>query len=229
MSAEEEVGLRERKRLATRRAIQLAALQLATDRGFDRVTIDEISHAANVSPRTFFNYFPSKESAIIGEVPELPDEKHIDNFVEARSGEGILLGISELLIGAVDNSDIDTGEDSDAENATNPIEAAHNLHALRRALLSQNPELFALRMASMHQVEDKLCTVVERRLRHDDPDVDDANAHQRARLLTYVAFAGMRHAWSCWADMGGVGPFADRLRDSFAQLQTIGQTVPDYV
>ena len=97
-----ELGLRERKRIATRRAIQLAAVELASERGFDRVTIDEISHVANVSPRTFFNYFPSKESAIIGELPELPDEESIDRFVEAGPDEAILDGISLLLIAAIE-------------------------------------------------------------------------------------------------------------------------------
>jgi hypothetical protein len=79
-------------------------------------------------------------------------------------------------------------------------------------------------MASMHQFEDALSTIVQRRLAHDDPSLlDDAETlHQRARLVTYVSFAGMRHAWSCWADHGGVEPLADRLRSSFAELQALG-------
>lgn len=217
--AEEELGLRERKRLATRRAIQLAAVELASERGFDRVTIDEISHVANVSPRTFFNYFPSKESAIIGELPELPDEARIERFVSAGP-EHILDGISDLLIAA-----IDTGElAGDADAASDTARTVQELHKLRRALLKDNPELFAQRMASMHQFEDALSTIVQRRLAHDDPALldDPETLHQRARLVTYVSFAGMRHAWSCWADHGGVEPLADRLRSSFAELQALG-------
>jgi AcrR family transcriptional regulator len=217
--AEEDLGLRERKRLATRRAIQLAAVELASERGFDRVTIDEISHAANVSPRTFFNYFPSKESAIIGELPELPDEARIERFVSAGP-EHILDGISDLLIAA-----IDTGElAGDADAASDTARTVQELHKLRRALLKDNPELFAQRMASMHQFEDALSTIVQRRLAHDDPALleDPETLHQRARLVTYVSFAGMRHAWSCWADHGGVEPLADRLRSSFAELQALG-------
>ena len=221
---EEELGLRERKRLATRRAIQLAAVELASERGFDKVTIDEISHLANVSPRTFFNYFPSKESAIIGELPEMPDSLTIEEFVEAGPGEPILDGIRKLLVAAIDTGDLDTGGPTvDAGDAR----TARDLHNLRRALLKDNPELFALRMASMHQFEDALSAVIQRRLAHDTPGLadDPETLHQRARLVTYVAFAGMRHAWSCWADHGGVEPLADRLRSSFEQLQTLSSVV----
>lgn len=218
---EEELGLRERKRLATRRAIQLAAVELASERGFDKVTIDEISHLANVSPRTFFNYFPSKESAIIGELPEIPDDKTIEEFVGAGADETILDGIRSLLVAAIDTGDLDAGGDS------HDGRTAHDLLQLRRALLKDNPELFALRMASMHQFEDALSAVVQRRLAHDDPTLadDPETLHQRARLVTYVAFAGMRHAWSCWADHGGVEPLAERLRISFEQLQTLSSVV----
>ena len=218
-----ELGLRERKRLATRRAIQLAARDLASERGFDKVTVDEISHAANVSPRTFFNYFPSKESAIIGELPELPDEESIERFVDAGPEEPILDGMSTLLIAA-----IDTGDLGDPLLPGEKAASAQELHVLRRALLKDNPELFAQRMASMHTFEDALSAVVQRRLAHDDPELaaDDPEAlHQRARLVTYVAFAGMRHAWSCWADHGGVEPLSDRLRSSFEQLQALGAHV----
>lgn len=62
--AEMEIGLRERKRRETRAALSLAALRLCVQRGWEDVTVDDIAGAANVSPRTFRNYFSSKAEAV---------------------------------------------------------------------------------------------------------------------------------------------------------------------
>jgi len=59
-----ETGLRERKRRETRAALSLAAIRLCIQRGWEEVTVDDIAAAANVSPRTFRNYFSSKAEAV---------------------------------------------------------------------------------------------------------------------------------------------------------------------
>ncbi|MEU9048593.1 MULTISPECIES: TetR/AcrR family transcriptional regulator [unclassified Kitasatospora] len=61
-------GLRERKKQATREALREAALRLAVERGPDNVRVEEIAEAAGVSPRTYNNYFASREQAIVAAV-----------------------------------------------------------------------------------------------------------------------------------------------------------------
>ena len=202
-----ELGLRERKRLATRRAIQFAVLELVAERGLDNVTVDEISRVADISPRTFFNYFTSKEDALIGDPPTLPDEERVEEFVAAGPHSDILSGLGDMLA-------------TSGENVPDDLE----LLKLRRSLMKQHPQLFALRMATMRTFEDQLDVVVSRRLAADEPTLldDPAELAQRSRLITFVAFGVMRHAWSCWADSGG-GPteLGARLRTSFAQLNSL--------
>jgi AcrR family transcriptional regulator len=61
-------GLRERKKAATRDALSAAALRLALEQGAENVRVDDIADAAGVSPRTYNNYFSSREQAIVAAI-----------------------------------------------------------------------------------------------------------------------------------------------------------------
>ena len=80
------LGLRERKKIATRRALRTAALRLAAERGWNRLTAEDIAVRAGVSPRTFFNYFSSKEEALVGPDPDAAARLR-DAFLARPAGE----------------------------------------------------------------------------------------------------------------------------------------------
>ena len=67
------LGVGNRKR-ETRRAIRDAALDLALENGLENLTVEAIAQAAGVSPRTVFNYFDSKEDALVTQAAEGADE-----------------------------------------------------------------------------------------------------------------------------------------------------------
>jgi AcrR family transcriptional regulator len=208
MSIAEAPGLRERKRIATRKAIQRAVLELALERGLERVTIEEISRVADISPRTFFNYFVSKEAAIVGDSPDFIDGEALQHFVDGGPNGDLIRDLGYLLADAAERA----SEDRDTQ-------------IMRKELHSRYPHLFALRMAGMRVFEDELSAVVARRLLREDAAYakDQATLASRSRLVTLVAMGALRHAWTCWADSANKSgePLAGRMRDTFDQLESV--------
>ncbi|MCO5972155.1 acyl-CoA-like ligand-binding transcription factor [Actinoallomurus soli] len=99
-SLEQRLGLRERKKLKTRRSIQEHALRLFQDQGYDATTVEQIAEAAEVSPSTFFRYFPTKEDTVLtdeydpfileafrAQPPELPPAEALRNVLRDLIGD----------------------------------------------------------------------------------------------------------------------------------------------
>ncbi len=99
-------GRRERKRRQTRERIETTALKLFLERGFDGTTIEDITEAADVSKRSFFDYFPSKEDvvaawqdgfsdALIAAVAAQPAAASLAEVIEAAINTALHAAISD--------------------------------------------------------------------------------------------------------------------------------------
>src|SRR6478736_4353682 len=84
-ASDEAVGRRERKKRATWLALHDAALALSVEKGFEHVTVEEICDRVDVSVRTFFNYFPCKEDAVLGGTAGFDDV--VERLVARPAGE----------------------------------------------------------------------------------------------------------------------------------------------
>lgn len=96
-AAEEPSSLRERKKLRNHQALHEAARDLVLERGLADVNIDEICARAGLSPRTFFNYFPTKASAVIDYASPRVGPEVQQRFAERCDAEGLLAGTCLLI------------------------------------------------------------------------------------------------------------------------------------
>ncbi|WP_461118624.1 TetR/AcrR family transcriptional regulator [Saccharothrix stipae] len=93
-------GLRERKKLATRTALADAALRLCEAHGLDGVTVEQVANEAGVSLRTFFNYFSSKEEAVVaGDVATAA--AFVRAFADRPDAEPVLPALRAALVEVV--------------------------------------------------------------------------------------------------------------------------------
>ncbi len=188
-------SLRERKKLATRRALRRVALDLIAERGFAHVTVEDIAAAAEVSPRTFFNYFPSKEAALFGTDPD--DAAALrERVARGAPGQPVLDALRTVVAGGVSARAAEL-----AELGGDPAEWLRRMKELRA-----DPQLRAAQAAQMAKLERALVEGIAERL-GADPERDPYPG-----LLAAVAAGVFRSSMSFWAASGGTVP-PGRLAD----------------
>ncbi|WP_218001002.1 TetR/AcrR family transcriptional regulator [Nocardia aobensis] len=92
------MGLRERKKQATRVALREAAMRLALERGPDNVRVEDIAEAAGVSPRTYNNYFSSREEAIVAAVAADREARVAAAIAEQPAGARLASAVTEAIV-----------------------------------------------------------------------------------------------------------------------------------
>ncbi|MCX4695582.1 TetR/AcrR family transcriptional regulator [Streptomyces sp. NBC_01408] len=101
-------GLRENKKLRTRRRLAATALELFLERGFDAVSVADVAAAAEVSKPTLFRYFPSKEDLVLDRFADHQDEAAC--IVRDRpAGQGPVRAVHAHFLAALDRRDPITG------------------------------------------------------------------------------------------------------------------------
>ena len=195
-------GLRERKKAETRQALASAALRLAEERGPDAVTVEDIAAVVGVSPRTFFNYYPTKEDAIVG-IPEGQSSEVVDELTSRPPDEAPLEALRQSLLAASE------GLESRAEEWT-----------MRHRLVQRYPTLAARYGVRFASFEQGIIDEIARRL-----GVDPAKDNYPA-LVTAAALSATRVALTTWQERPRRVRLVTLLEDAFATLKT-GLAVPE--
>lgn len=190
------VGLRERKKRATRDALADRALRMAAERGIEQVTVEAVTEAVGVSVRTFFNYFPSLEDAITRPAQDTA-ERTRRAVLNAPAELSALAALSEAI----------------AQELAH-IEEDHERWELQMAVVRASPSLLPGFLAARGADERALIAVVAERLGQD------ADTALYPRLLAHVAIAAVRAAVEVWVASGRTRTFQSLYREAFASLAT---------
>lgn len=194
---EKFLGRRERKKLETREALESTAWRLFQRKGYDETTVEDITEAVDVSTRTFFRYFDSKEAVLfgdwrvgLGQISELigarpPDEAPLT----------VLFEVSQRLVelGRPDEKRL----------------------LMRKALAERSQKIGDYeRNVISPEVERAVSVALANRL-GVDPDTDP-----RPMLYAAVAVAAWNTARKIWMASDGRQSMSELLRQAFDSLQT---------
>jgi AcrR family transcriptional regulator len=187
-------GLRARKREATRERLSRAAMALFLEHGFEATTVDEIAAAADVSRRSFFHYFASKEDVVFAW-----QEGSAATLVAAIAARPA----SESMLEASENAIIEIARQLDSREAI----------AIAR-LKSDNPALQARDQVKYEKLERAMAEALGKR-------AGQGKEKLKARLIAMIATGAMRVGADLWAAEGGREKPEALAKRTFAAIRAI--------
>ena len=169
--ASEELGLREQKKRQTRLAMHRAALELVAEHGLSAVTAQMIAQRAGVSTRTFFNHWPTKESAILGVIGD-EGPRAVASLREKLAVMTVRQALHSVMREGIANIPVDP-----------------ELRELKKTVMAKEPSLQLISTGNLQAMQAELVDVLTEAL-----DGEDARDH--AVIMVQVGFALTRSAFS---------------------------------
>ncbi|WP_265523053.1 TetR/AcrR family transcriptional regulator [Oerskovia flava] len=190
-------GLRERKKRERREALVDEAQRLVRERGLDAVTVEDVCASVGVSPRTFFNYFASKDDAVLGLSPVDVDPEITATFL-AGGPSGDLLADVEVLV---------------AHFLSGPFMTPERMAATLE-LVHAEPRLLVRHLSWIegHRADLEALFAARRAAHPFEPT---------AELLGFVVMTLVRGAAHEWERAGHVGSPVDHLPSVVQQLRAL--------
>jgi len=189
------MGLRDRKKLATREALSSAAFRLLVEQGIDAVTPEAIADAAGVSPRTFRNYYTCREEAVF-DAFVLRAHAMIDALRERPAGEPVWDSMLAVLPGAF----------------TEIVGNRNDLRVLKCTAM-ENPAIFAQQLTAFERIHRAMTETIAERI-GQDVDRDLAPA-----LLATCVGVAMRTSADVWLSRDMDVPLPDLVREALGMLR----------
>jgi AcrR family transcriptional regulator len=191
-------SLRHRHKEATRRELRAVALELFERNGFSRTSVDDIARAAAVSRSTFFRYFPSKETLLIGEADGNAD-LFLRLLAERPPHEGRMKALEATLVSFAQKLRSDERRDE---------------VLLLERIIAEEPSLNARRAAVVARWRLEVSRVLAARRGQEEPDLEDALA---AAVLTQIT----EQLANEWRTGDGLPPVRDLIHNYFAALRRL--------
>lgn len=173
-------GRRERKLREAKLATQRAGLELCAELGYSAVTVEMIADRAGISPRTFYNYFPSREIALLGEMKPAPADAAIEEFVardDCSDVEAFALMMAQAWVASMPDRE---------------------LFRLRRQVIDANPELAGVNLSRISESRAQYAAIVRLRLEARYPELDAEAIELESSLTVALAMAAVQAAAKDW-------------------------------
>ncbi|QFZ72176.1 TetR family transcriptional regulator [Streptomyces fagopyri] len=184
-------GLRDRKRAETRARIEAAAVELVLSDGLEAATVDAISERADISPRTFFNYFESKDAAVLGVRPKQADEDVMTAQLSNVDELDPVVAVIHVVMATM--------------GITESVEAG--LHRRRLEIIRRYPDIVAGQFAQLNARRDRLAghvsQILARRASRGGETGPDSQAH--GAIVLALCASAVRSAVLDWAENAETG------------------------